>query len=140
MTRTVLRIFLLMAVAMSLTYASGNPALPWGIPGIKPEGSSTTLAPSTASPTRGTCPEPSEELMACMRQWACQYLIRLDLRCLLNLNGLPLIGNVLGGVLGGGGQSPTQQPALGGGGGGILGGSGGGLLGGPGGLLGGLLG
>nr|XP_036220591.1 DNA topoisomerase 3-alpha [Bactrocera oleae] len=139
MARTVLRVFLLMAVAMPLIFA--NPPLPWGIPGIKPDDSSTTLAPSTQAPTRGTCPEPSEELMACMRQWACQYLIRLDLRCLLNLNGLPLVGNALGGLLGGGGgQSPGQQPALGGGGGGILGGSGGGLLGGPGGLLGGLLG
>ncbi|CAD7004650.1 uncharacterized protein LOC101455908 [Ceratitis capitata] len=140
MNRTILRIFVLIAVAMVCAGAT-NPALPWGIPGIKPaEAPSTTLRPSTQAPG-GTCPEPSEELMACMRQWACQYLIRLDLRCLLNLNGLPLIGNALGGLLGGGGgQSPGQQPALGGGGGGILGGSGGGLLGGSGGLLGGLLG
>ncbi|XP_050336963.1 DNA topoisomerase 3-alpha [Bactrocera neohumeralis] len=140
MAPTVLRVFLLMAIAMVRCICSQPP--PWGIPGIKPEASSTTLAPTTTrAPTRGTCPEPTEELLACIRQWSCQYLIRLDLRCLLNLNGLPLIGNALGGLLGGGGgQSPTQQPALGGGGGGILGGSGGGLLGGPGGLLGGLLG
>ncbi|XP_011205893.2 DNA topoisomerase 3-alpha [Bactrocera dorsalis] len=141
MAPTVLRVFLLMAIAMPLIFA--NPPLPWGIPGIKPEASSTTLAPTTTTraPARGTCPEPNEELLACISQWPCQYLLRLDLRCLLNLNGLPLIGNALGGLLGGGGgQSPTQRPALGGGGGGLLGGSGGGLLGGPGGLLGGLLG
>ncbi|XP_036336193.1 uncharacterized protein LOC118746447 [Rhagoletis pomonella] len=146
MVRSVFRVYILMLVAMTFVLAK-NPQLPWGtpgipsipsvpgipgIPGIKLTTSTETIngVPPT---TRRTCPEPTDELRACIRQWDCQELLRLDLRCLLNLNGLPLVGNLLGGVLGGlGGQSPTQPPALGT--------QGGGLLGGPGGILGSLLG
>ncbi|XP_054734639.1 DNA topoisomerase 3-alpha [Anastrepha obliqua] len=132
MVRAVFGIVVLMLVVMTFTFAS-TPPLPWGVPGIK-----ETLTTTQKPDTQDACPEPTEELKACMRKWACQYLIRLDLRCLLNLNGLPLVGNALGGLLGGGGGG--QQPALGGSGGGLLGGPGGGLLGGTGGILGSLLG
>ncbi|XP_065369257.1 uncharacterized protein LOC135961654 [Calliphora vicina] len=73
-----------------------------------------------------TCPVPTEQILRCLRQWACQHVIRLDLRCLLNLNGNPLLGGLLGGngLLGGGNA----------------GGAGGGVPGAGTGIVGGLLG
>ncbi|XP_068149011.1 uncharacterized protein [Drosophila tropicalis] len=55
--------------------------------------------------TPGSCPRPSPEALKCLQEWACQYVIRLDLRCLLNLNGNPLLGNLISipGVSGGSG-------------------------------------
>ncbi|XP_017475855.1 PREDICTED: DNA topoisomerase 3-alpha-like isoform X1 [Rhagoletis zephyria] len=141
MVRTVFRVFALMLIAMTF-FVAATPQLPWGVPAITP-----TITTENIDGLQGTCPEPTEELKACIRQWGCEELLRLDLRCLLNLNGIPLVGNVLGGLLGGlGGQSPRPGGAQGGLLGGLLGGSGGllggsgGLLGGSGGLLGSLLG
>ncbi|XP_036336190.1 uncharacterized protein LOC118746444 [Rhagoletis pomonella] len=130
MVRTVFRVFALMLIAMTF-FVAATPQLPWGVPAITP-----TITTENIDGLQGTCPEPTEELKACIRQWGCEELLRLDLRCLLNLNGIPLVGNVLGGLLGGlGGQSPRPGGAQGG----LLGGSGG-LLGGSDGLLGSLLG
>ncbi|TMW50661.1 hypothetical protein DOY81_004278 [Sarcophaga bullata] len=91
--------------------------------------------------TLQSCPIPSEEMLKCLSQYACQHAIRLDLRCLLNLNGTPLLGgllggtgDLLGGVLGGGGGNGGGNGLLGG----VLGGGGG--NGGGSGILGGLLG
>ncbi|XP_034483872.1 cold shock protein 2 [Drosophila innubila] len=68
-----------------------------------------------------SCPRPSPESIKCLQQWACQQVIRLDLRCLLNLNGNNLLGNLVSipGIAGGGNAAGG---GAGGGGGGILGG------------------
>ncbi|EDW62909.1 uncharacterized protein Dvir_GJ16102 [Drosophila virilis] len=53
----------------------------------------------------GSCPRPSPEVIRCMQEWACRQVIRLDLRCLLNLNGNNLLGSLVNvhGVTGGAG-------------------------------------
>ncbi|XP_017860602.1 PREDICTED: acanthoscurrin-1 [Drosophila arizonae] len=42
-----------------------------------------------------TCPRPSPEAVRCLKQWACQEVLRLDLRCLLNINRHSLLGNLV---------------------------------------------
>ncbi|XP_075162420.1 uncharacterized protein LOC142235081 [Haematobia irritans] len=63
----------------------------------------------------GQCGTPSEQILRCLNQWSCQHAIRLDLRCLLNLNGVPLLGGLLGGL---GGPAGAANAAAGGGAGG----------------------
>nr|XP_016932584.2 uncharacterized protein LOC108011854 [Drosophila suzukii] len=55
-----------------------------------------------------TCPPASAEELRCLREWACQYVISLDLRCLIGINGKPLLGNLvsLPGLTGGNSSSP----------------------------------
>ncbi|KAM7358939.1 uncharacterized protein ACRADG_003728 [Cochliomyia hominivorax] len=66
------------------------------------------------TPLIQTCPIPTPQTLKCLRQWACQHAIRLDLRCLLNLNGTPLLGGILGGTggllggVGGGAGNPVN--------------------------------
>ncbi|XP_046808730.1 uncharacterized protein LOC124420331 [Lucilia cuprina] len=70
-----------------------------------------------------TCPVPTEQILRCLGRWACQHAIRLDLRCLLNLNGNPLLGGLLGGggILGGA-NGGGLEGAIPGAGNGIVGG------------------
>ncbi|EDV95559.1 GH15770 [Drosophila grimshawi] len=69
---------------------------------VKPPGDGTIFE---------ACPRPPAQSIRCLQEWACQQVIRLDLRCLLNLNGNNLLGNLV------------SIPGIGGGGnGGILGG------------------
>ncbi|XP_073843709.1 uncharacterized protein [Musca autumnalis] len=82
--------------------------------------------PDKLTPILASCGSPTQQMVRCINQWACQQAIRLDLRCLLNLNGIPLLGGLLGGD--GGLLS------------GLTGGSGGGGSGGAGNILSGLLG
>ncbi|XP_067612789.1 uncharacterized protein [Eurosta solidaginis] len=88
MVRTILQVFVLFLVLITFTAASDHPP-PWGEHGGKGSESTTTQGSVRAPYKPLTCPQPTEEILECVRQWACQYLIRLDLRCLLNLNGFP---------------------------------------------------
>ncbi|KAH8408509.1 hypothetical protein KR215_006298 [Drosophila sulfurigaster] len=58
----------------------------------------------SGGPSIESCPRPSPQSLKCLQEWACQQVIRLDLRCLLNLNGNNLLGNLVSipGVTGGG--------------------------------------
>uniref|UniRef100_A0A1I8PYH2 Uncharacterized protein n=1 Tax=Stomoxys calcitrans TaxID=35570 RepID=A0A1I8PYH2_STOCA len=72
--------------------------------------------PASLPAMLGQCGSPSQQVLRCLNQWSCQHAIRLDLRCLLNLNGVPLLGGLLGGNAGPGGAGG----AGGGGGGNII--------------------
>ncbi|XP_058975419.1 uncharacterized protein LOC131801201 [Musca domestica] len=75
----------------------------------------TNPIPDKVSPILASCGSPTQQMVRCINQWACQQAIRLDLRCLLNLNGIPLLGGLLGGE---GGLLSGLTGGSGGGGGG----------------------
>jgi len=81
--------FAIIACLAALALASNqNPQQPVIV--VKPPTPGGPIIPGN------TCPQPTPLLLNCMREWACQNLISLDLRCLLNLNGNPLLTNLLG--------------------------------------------
>uniref|UniRef100_A0A1A9VHL3 Uncharacterized protein n=1 Tax=Glossina austeni TaxID=7395 RepID=A0A1A9VHL3_GLOAU len=54
-------------------------------------------------PLSNACPTPSKQVLGCLSEWTCRHVINLDLRCLLNINSHPLLGNLLdtNGITGG---------------------------------------
>uniref|UniRef100_A0A1B0AG06 Uncharacterized protein n=1 Tax=Glossina pallidipes TaxID=7398 RepID=A0A1B0AG06_GLOPL len=62
-----------------------------------------TIAKSLDFPLSNACPTPSKQVLGCLSEWTCRHVINLDLRCLLNINSHPLLGNLLAtnGITGG---------------------------------------
>ncbi|XP_017954713.1 holotricin-3 [Drosophila navojoa] len=42
-----------------------------------------------------SCPRPSPQVIRCLQQWACEQVLRVDLRCLLKINRNSLLANLV---------------------------------------------